>query len=95
MYAITLGAAGGASRTVTSTLLPRWFGVAHVGAIQGTASLITVGSTALGPVLLALTRDIAGGYGQAAAWLAVIPIVIGLVATTLQPHSIEANGPTK
>ena len=88
-YAVALGAAGGASRTVTSTLLPRWFGVTHIGAIQGSLSLINVSSTAIGPVLFSVTRDLVGGYGQAAAWLAVIPIVVGLGATTLKPHAIE------
>jgi len=90
VYAISLGAAGGASRTVTATLLPRWFGVTHIGAIQGSASLITVGSTAIGPVLFSITRDLAGGYGAAAALLAVIPIAIGLIATTLKPHALES-----
>jgi MFS family permease len=91
IYAISLGAAGGASRTVTATLLPRWFGVAHIGAIQGTASLISVGSTALGPVLLAVTTDMTSDYGVAAAWLSVIPIAIGLIALTLQPHAREIS----
>ena len=90
-YAVALGAAGGASRTVTSTLLPRWFGVSHIGAIQGSLSLINVSSTAIGPVLFSLTRDLAGGYGSAAAWLTVIPIAVGLGATTLKPHAIERS----
>jgi MFS family permease len=89
IYAISLGAAGGASRTVTATLLPRWFGVTHIGSIQGTASLINVGSTALGPVLMAITRDATGSYGAAGAWLSLIPITIGLIAMTLRPHAIE------
>jgi MFS family permease len=89
LYAISLGAAGGASRTVATTLLPRWFGVGHIGAIQGTASLISVGATALGPVLLSVTRGMTGGYGSAAAWLALMPIAIGLLATTLKPHTLE------
>lgn len=88
-YAVSLGAAGGAARTVTATLLPRWFGVTHIGAIQGSLGLINVSSTAIGPVLLSVTRDVAGGYGTAAAWLAIIPIVVGLGATTLKPHAIE------
>ena len=91
IYAISLGAAGGASRTVTATLLPRWFGVGHIGAIQGTASLISVGSTALGPVLLAVTTDMTSDYGVAAAWLSVIPIAIGLIALTLRPHAREIS----
>lgn len=95
LYAISLGAAGGAARTVTATLLPRWFGVTHIGAIQGSASLITVASTAIGPVLFSITRDLADGYGTAAALLAVIPIVIGLIATTLKPHAVETATPNR
>jgi len=95
LYAISLGAAGGASRTVTATLLPRWYGVTHIGAIQGSASLLTVGSTAIGPVLFSLTRDLTGGYGNAAVLLAVIPIGIGVIATTLKPHAVETAAQTK
>lgn len=85
LYAITLGAAGGSSRTVTSTLLPRWFGVGHIGAIQGTATLIAVASTALGPVMFSLAKDATGSYGVAAAWFALIPVGVAIVAATLKP----------
>ena len=85
VYAISLGAAGGATRSVTTTLLPRWFGLHHIGSIQGTATLITVASTAVGPVVFSLMRDATGSYGTAAAWLALIPIAVAVVATTMQP----------
>ena len=91
VYAITLGAAGGSSRTVTSTLLPRWFGVGHIGAIQGTATLIAVASTALGPVLFSLARDLTGSYGVAAAWFALIPIGVAIGAATLKPAPIGTD----
>ena len=84
-YAVSLGAAGGATRTVSTTLLPRWFGLGHIGAIQGTSTLITVASTALGPVVFAVTRDAFGSYGVAAAWLALIPIGVGVAASMLRP----------
>jgi hypothetical protein len=83
LYAVSLGAAGGASRTVTSTLLPRWFGVGHIGAIQGTATLINVASTALGPVMLANAKDASGSYGVA-AWFALLPIAVAVVAATMK-----------
>jgi MFS family permease len=91
LYAITLGAAGGSSRTVTSTLLPRWFGVGHIGAIQGSATLITVASTALGPVMFSLARDATGSYGVAAAWFALIPIGVAIGAATLEPAPTSAD----
>jgi len=91
LYAISLGAAGGSSRTVTSTLLPRWFGVGHIGAIQGTATLVGVASTALGPVMFSITKDIAGSYGHAAAWFALIPVAVAIVAMTMKPVSLDTR----
>ena len=87
LYAVSLGAAGGAIRSVSATLLPRWFGVRHIGEIQGTASFINVAATALGPVVFALTRDATGGYGGAATWFIIMPLLAGIVAATIRPVS--------
>ena len=87
LYAVSLGAAGGAIRSVSATLLPRWFGVRHIGEIQGTASFIDVASTALGPVVFALARDATGGYSGAATWFIIMPLLAGIVATTIRPVS--------
>jgi len=91
IYAISLGAAGGSSRTVTSTLLPRWFGVGHIGAIQATAGLISVAATALGPVMFSVGRDVLGSYGVAAAWFALIPLAVAIVAATMKPVPLETR----
>ena len=85
LYAVSLGAAGGATRSVSATLLPRWFGVRHIGEIQGTASFVNVASTALGPVAFALARTASGGYTGAATWFVVLPLVAGIAATTIRP----------
>jgi MFS family permease len=87
LYAVSLGAAGGAIRSVSATLLPRWFGVRHIGEIQGTASFIDVASTALGPVVFALARDATGGYSGAATWFIIMPLLAGIVAATIGPVS--------
>jgi MFS family permease len=94
IYAISLGAAGGASRTVTSTLLPRWFGVGHIGAIQGTATLIGVASTALGPVVFSIARDATGSYGIAAAWLALLPAGVAIVAAMMKLVPVQTQATT-
>lgn len=91
LYAVSLGAAGGATRSVTATLLPRWFGVGHIGEIQGVAGFINVSSTALGPVAFALARSATGGYGGAALWFALMPLVAGLAATTVRPITSNAD----
>ena len=73
IYAIMLGAMGGGVRTVAATLLPNWFGTEHLGSIQGSLTLLTVGSTALGPVVLAVAESRLGSYSQAILLLTVIP----------------------
>jgi MFS family permease len=90
LYAVTLGLAGGASRSVTATLLPRWFGTVHIGAIQGTESFIGVASSALGPVAFSIARDSTGTYEQAALIFALIPIAVAVAAVTVRPaHRAE------
>ena len=89
LYAIILGAAGGAARSVGATLLPRWFGIGHIGSIQGTATFLSVASTALGPVAFAIAREAAGDYNGAALWFALLPIAAGLAAVLLPRVTAE------
>ncbi|MGI9605188.1 MAG: MFS transporter [Acidimicrobiales bacterium] len=87
-YAIALGAAGGAVRTVTAALLPAWFGTAHLGAISGSLTLFNVGASALGPVALALTQAWFGSYPPAVLLLALLPgaaLLFSLGPTGVQP----------
>lgn len=74
LYAIMLGAAGGAVRTTASTLLPHWFGTGHLGAIQGSLTFFNVGASAIGPVLLAVTESGFNSYPPAVILLSAIPI---------------------
>ncbi len=74
VYAIVLGAMGGGVRTATATLLPAWFGTAHLGSIQGLLTFFVVASSATGPVTLALLESAFGSYPRALLLLAVIPL---------------------
>lgn len=80
LYAILLGAAGGASRTVGSALPPRWFGTEHIGAIQGFGTFTNVASTAVGPFGLAVIYGITGTYGPALSIAAVVPLAVLVAA---------------
>ncbi len=80
VYAVMLGAAGGAARPLVATLLPRWYGLRHIGSIQGVAALVAVAASSMGPVILSLPNEALGGYGPAALALAVIPLLIGIAA---------------
>ena len=90
LYAISLGAATGAFGSVVSALLPRWFGVDHIGEIQGTAKLVAVGSSAVGPILFSLAHGAAGNYSGAAQWIALIPVAVGIA--TLMLRTPPENG---
>ena len=74
VYAISLGAAGGAIRTVTTAMLPKWFGTNELGSIQGTLTTISVGLSAIGPLTLAFLQSSTGSYSVSALILALIPL---------------------
>ena len=83
LYAIVLGAAAGAQRPLVATILPRWYGLAHIGSIQGVSVLITVAASATGPVAFSLISEQAGSYGAASAVLVAIPVVVGFTALAI------------
>jgi MFS family permease len=80
VYAIVLGATGGATRTASATLQPHWFGTGHIGSIQGALTLFGVGASALGPVVLTLTEEWMGSYPPAIVLLCIVPAAAGLFA---------------
>ncbi|WP_165970789.1 MFS transporter, partial [Actinomadura sp. 6K520] len=61
-FGLLLGAAGNGIRTLEASIVPAYFGTAHIGALRGIIHAATVASTAFGPILLALGHDLAGSY---------------------------------
>ena len=83
VYSISLGLANGSGRSAVMAYLPRWFGVEHIGSIQGFTSFVAVAASAVGPVALSLGRDWFGGYGPAALAHAAIPLTMAVAAVAL------------
>jgi MFS family permease len=83
-YAVLLGAAGGSVRTAVTTLLPKWFGIGHLGSIQGALTLFGVGASAIGPVVLTLAEEATGSYSAALIVLAWVPL--GALLFALGPN---------
>ena len=83
VYSISLGLANGSGRSAVMAYLPRWFGVEHIGSIQGFTSFVAVAASAVGPVALSLGRDWFGGYGPAALAYAAIPLTMAVAAVAL------------
>ncbi|MEL7156922.1 MAG: MFS transporter [Actinomycetota bacterium] len=89
-YSVTLGAMGGTIRTTIAIVLPDWFGVAHLGSIQGSLNLFGVGASALGPVALAVVQEWFGAYRPAVLALSAIGVAVLVLA--LQPWATGAPG---
>ena len=90
---LVLGAAGGAIRTVSATLLPEWFGTTHLGSIQGTLTLLNVGASALGPVTLAVLQERTDSYPTAIMLLSIIPLT-AMVFALLPPFPARVPSAT-
>jgi len=84
-YGVTVGAAGASARALEAASFPKLYGLAHLGSIRGVVTAISVGSTAFGPLALAIGRDLTGSYELVLRLLLVFPaavIVLGLLAPT-------------
>ena len=94
-YAVCLGLAGGSSRSVTAALLPKWFGVDHIGSIQGFMTFAGVAASALGPVAFSLGRDWLGDYtATALAWAALPATVAVVAAVVIRAPQARTSAPT-
>ncbi len=83
LYGVTVGSAGAAARALEAASFPKLFGLAHIGAVRGVVTAINVGSTAFGPLALAIGREVTGSYQQVLLVLLVLPlgvILLGMFA---------------
>ncbi|MGY9073644.1 MAG: MFS transporter [Acidimicrobiales bacterium] len=81
-YGVLTGLSAGASRGIFSAYYPKWFGVTHAGAIRGVASSIGVASSAIGPIMISLGRDLTGSY-RATMFILVLLPAAGFVASAI------------
>jgi len=83
-YATFFGLTAGASRSLSATLMPKWFGTRHLGSISGALTFAGVVSSAAGPFAFSITEIISGGYRTTAlVWMA-LPVGLA-VAMALRP----------
>ena len=84
-YGVVIGLTQGTSGSVSGAIYATYFGRAHLGAIKGTATTLTVAGTAIGPLLFALGRDLTGGYAPVLLASMVVPLGFALASLTLRP----------
>lgn len=86
-YAVAMGVAGGIVTVVFFSVWGQVFGRSHLGRIQGCAQMMTVLSSAVGPLLLAKTLERTGSYDQIFYGLAAVVVALGVGAWCVAlPH---------
>lgn len=88
LYGLVLGAAGGSIRGIEAAAFARYFGPRHIGSIRGVATAINLASTAAGPLVLSVGRDLIGGYHLPVVCLAALPLGVAVL-------SVFARAPSK
>ncbi len=80
LFSIVMGIAGGFVIVLFFTAWPKLFGRAHLGRIQGTAQMLTVIASAVGPLVLAKCHAWTGSYATIFYILSAIVAVLGIAA---------------
>lgn len=92
-YAILLGASGGFSRIVGSVTWAHFYGRRGLGRVQGSAVMVNITASALGPLPLAWLQAHFDGFRTGIAILAVLPVAaIVTVALARPPGDRQALG---
>ena len=92
LYGIVLGCLQGLQRTVSTVVFASYFGRLHLGAISGISSTILVAGSALGPLPMALARDLLGEYDQALYFLSILPLLLAVVSLFMKrPRKNDDN----
>ena len=79
-FAVVMGIAGGFVIVLFFTVWAKAFGRRHLGRIQGTAQMLTVVASAVGPLLLAKCHAWTGSYAAVFYVLAGIVALLGVAA---------------
>jgi len=86
-YSIGLGVCTGGGAAVNGTLLPALFGLRRIGTVSGLLRVISVMSSALGPLAFSIGADVFGTYRDALAVFATWPVALVVVAVIWRPGS--------
>lgn len=84
-YAVLFGLMSGTVRTLGAALVPKWFGLDHIGSIQGALMFIGVLASAIGPIAFSVTASATGSFRSTALLWAALPLVGAVFAATNHP----------
>jgi MFS family permease len=90
VFAAVFGLTSAAQHTQVAFVWPRFFGRAHLGSIQGSATTINVIGASLGPLPLGMAYDSFGSYNGALLALAIIPIGAAIAVFFIRAPDLAA-----
>lgn len=88
-YAILIGGGSGMAMMVSRTIWAHVYGRHGLGKVQGTAMMITIFSSALGPITLSFLRDSFDGYTVPLVIMATLMAISGLLMVTQRPEPVH------
>ena len=92
VYSLVLGASEGTTRVVNATAWAHYYGLLDIARVQGSAVMVVIAGTAIGPLPLAVLATSLGGFAEAAVALCLLPLLaLVSVAVYRQP----ARGPRR
>jgi|SRR5690625_3872219 len=89
-YGALIGLTQGMKSAISGSAYAYYFGRRHIGSIKGLATTLSVGATAIGPLIFAIGRDVTGSYLPVLAGSAIVPLLLAVAALRLRPP--RANG---
>jgi len=90
---VGMGVSGGCFGTLSTVVLPKFFGRKHLGAIAGVQMMAIVIASALGPSLLANSKSVTGSYESGLYFCCLFaPVVIGLMLFVQAPATHSQKG---
>jgi len=95
-YVLAMGMSGGIVTVLFFTIWGYAFGRQHLGKIQGVAQMLTVLASAVGPLLLAASKDYADSYVPMFYALAAVCAVFSVLAWVVPvPRAVDTAHPNK
>jgi hypothetical protein len=88
VYAVLLGASGGVITVAYFAVYGHTYGRVHLGSIQAAVQVLTVLASAVGPVLLDVSRDWFGRTEPFFYASAAVSLVLAVAAWVVRPPSL-------
>lgn len=92
VYGTLIGLAQGMKGAISGSAYAYYFGRKHIGSIKGFATTLSVGGTAIGPLLFAVGRDLSGSYVPVLLGSAAVPAALAVASLWLRPPRAPDDG---